>query len=717
MRRAQLHANPLLLSALLLGMSACSGEDTPADGGTPDAGDIDAGNDGGETPLPFGLHYHRPDGDYTGWTLNIQGTGITETTVTATEEGGFGAFYPLPEGVGQVTFSFDKAGTADPTGEITVDATGGEGLWVFSGLAQAFLQQPGAVPGENQAVVYYLRDDGDYAGWGLHLWGDVARETLWTVPHSSDGIDPRWGSYFIVDMAAGGDRLNLIVHKGDEKDPGPDMGFDLSALGNMVFLITGSSEIFTTPQEIPAFSIVGAQAHFIDRETIAWNYPDDATQFELRYSPTAEIAVEDVEVVGGELLTLTSGALTQEQKDANIALRTYKALKVAAADLERVKEALRGQLVVVARDEAGAALAATKVQIPGVLDDLYTYEGPLGAEFDGARAPTLRVWAPTAQEVKLVRFDEGLNELEALPMSRSDLGVWTSSGAASWYGTYYQYEVTAYFPVTNKIETTRVTDPYAVSLSMNSTYTQLIDLANDTAWMPAGWDMTAKPTLDAPEDIVIYEAHIRDFSISDATVPAEHRGKYLAFTHNGITQGDTSNGMAHLIGLQQAGLTHLHILPAFDIATVNEDVTKQFNLDDGFNVLCDLNPEVPADLCTQYGTMKLRDILGAMDPTTEDAQALMAWVRPLDGFNWGYDPFHYTVPEGSYATDPSGATRILEFRTMVQALSQVGLRVVLDVVYNHTNAAGLSDSSVLDKVVPGYYHRQNLETGFIENST
>jgi pullulanase len=701
-------------------MSACSGEDTPADGGTPtDTGVVtDAGvPDSGETPLPFGLHYHRPDGDYAGWTLNIQGTGITQGTVAAQEEDGFGAFYPLPEGVGQVTFSFDKAGAADPTGEITVDATGGEGLWVFSGLAQGFLQAPGAVPGEDQVVVYYLRDDDEYAGWGLHLWGDVAQETLWSFPHPADGQDPRWGAYYIVDMAAGGDRLNLIVHKGDEKDPGPDMGYNLSELGNIVFVITGSPEIYSVPQEIPEFAIDGAQAHFIDRETIAWRYPEGATQFELRYSLTAEIEVEEVDVVGGETLALTAGALTQPQKDAFPALRNYAALKVAAADLAAVKDALRGQLVVVARDAAGVALGATRVQLPGVLDDLYAYEGPLGATFDGGRAPTLHLWAPTAQEVKLVRFDANLSEVETLPMTRDELGVWTSSGAASWYGTYYQYEVKVYHPVTNKVETTRVTDPYAVSLSMNSKHTQLIDLANDTDFMPAGWDLTAKPALEAPEDIVIYESHIRDFSIFDQSVPAEHRGKYLAFTHNGVGQASTSAGMAHLIALQQAGLTHLHILPAFDIATVNEDASRQFNLDGGFDALCDLNPEVPAELCTQYGSMKLVDILAAMDPTSGDAQELMAWVRPLDGFNWGYDPFHYTVPEGGYATNPAGPARILEFRRMVQALAEVGLRVVLDVVYNHTNAAGLSDTSVLDKVVPGYYHRLNLESGFIENST
>jgi pullulanase len=100
-------------------------------------------------------------------------------------------------------------------------------------------------------------------------------------------------------------------------------------------------------------------------------------------------------------------------------------------------------------------------------------------------------------------------------------------------------------------------------------------------------------------------------------------------------------------------------------------------------------------------------VLATYPPDSEMQQAALNPVRDLDGFNWGYDPFHYTVPEGSYSTHPDGVTRIIEFREMVQALNQMGLRVVVDVVYNHTNASGQAEKSVLDKIVPGYYHRLN----------
>ncbi|MCU0491958.1 MAG: pullulanase-type alpha-1,6-glucosidase [Chloroflexaceae bacterium] len=137
-------------------------------------------------------------------------------------------------------------------------------------------------------------------------------------------------------------------------------------------------------------------------------------------------------------------------------------------------------------------------------------------------------------------------------------------------------------------------------------------------------------------------------------------------------------------------MTHIHLLPTFDIATIEEDKSKR------------QEPDL-AQLTT-------------FPPDSEQQQATIDPIRDKDGFNWGYDPYHYNVPEGSYSTNPDGPTRIVEFREMVQALNGAGLRVVLDVVYNHTNASGQNPRSVLDKVVPGYYHRLNGE-GVVEKST
>ncbi len=218
---------------------------------------------------------------------------------------------------------------------------------------------------------------------------------------------------------------------------------------------------------------------------------------------------------------------------------------------------------------------------------------------------------------------------------------------------------------------------------MNSTRSQIVDL-NDPALQPSGWADVVKPPLAAPEDIVVYELHVRDFSINDMTVPENMRGTFMAFTQT------DSDGMKHLRALAEAGLTHIHLLPAFDIASVNENAAERQEPD---------NAE-----------------LTALPADSDQQQAILQPLRDLDGFNWGYDPLHYTVPEGSYSTDPNGTARIVEFRQMVQALNASGLRVVMDVVYNHTNSSGQSDLSVLDQIVPGYYHRLT-DTGLVATST
>jgi len=171
--------------------------------------------------------------------------------------------------------------------------------------------------------------------------------------------------------------------------------------------------------------------------------------------------------------------------------------------------------------------------------------------------------------------------------------------------------------------------------------------------------------------------------------------------------------------LQQAGLTHLHLLPSFDIATINESAEQQVKLDDPVSRLCQLSPSMQTSSFAEHcqSDQSIASLLRSLPGDSEQQQALMAYIRPLDSFNWGYDPYHFTVPEGSYASDPQGSARILEYRQMVQAIHAMGLKVVMDVVYNHTNAAGLSDKSVLDRVVPGYYQRRNPTSGAVENST
>ncbi|MBK9518689.1 MAG: pullulanase-type alpha-1,6-glucosidase, partial [Anaeromyxobacter sp.] len=174
-----------------------------------------------------------------------------------------------------------------------------------------------------------------------------------------------------------------------------------------------------------------------------------------------------------------------------------------------------------------------------------------------------------------------------------------------------------------------------------------------------------------------------------------------------------SDGLAHLKALADVGLTHLHLLPAFDIATVDEDPANRVDLGQPFADLCAMNDAVPVALCGQHAGRTIAEAMATYSGFAEEPQAIAGYMAGRDGFNWGYDPLHYGAPEGSYASTAEGTARIVEFRRMVMGLSDLGLRTVMDVVYNHTNASGTGDRAKLDKAVPGYYHRLDEKSGFV----
>ncbi len=543
---------------------------------------------------------------------------------------------------------------------------------------------------QDAATIHYFRPDGDYTDWGLHAWDGAAVAVEWGAPLPPAGEDD-FGIYWEVPIKPDAERLGLIVHKGEEKDPGPDMFLDLTQ-SKEAWIISGDLLLYTEqpdPNARPVGDLNKLRAHWVTRDTLAYpaeGLPADAV-FTLFDASSGGMQLTLDGIMGGGVtstpLTLDEAGLPEDVLARFPHLAGYLALKLPEDKLNSVPALLKSQLAVQVNAADGALLDATGVQLPGVLDELYTYDGPLGVTWEDG-TPTLRVWAPTAKRVRLLLFDDSAAETptETITM-KNENGVWTAEGAPAWQDKYYLYEVNVMVPSTGAVEKNLVTDPYALSLSMNSTRSQIVDLA-DAALKPDGWDDLAKPELAAPEDITVWELHMRDFSALDESVPVEHRGGYLAFTD------PATNGMQHLQALADAGLTHLHLLPTFDIATIDEDK---------------VNWETPDPAA-----------LAALPPDAAEQQTLVAEMKEVDPFNWGYDPFHYFVPEGSYATDADGAARILEYRQMVQALNAMGLRVVADVVFNHTNASGQNEKSVLDKIVPGYYHRLSAD-GFVETST
>ncbi|MET7362049.1 pullulanase-type alpha-1,6-glucosidase [Streptomyces sp. NPDC005562] len=422
-----------------------------------------------------------------------------------------------------------------------------------------------------------------------------------------------------------------------------------------------------------------SRAQWIDRSTLVWD-GDTGTEHELWYARHGGLTVKDGELSGAAQrlrLTPVEGGLTDAQKARFPHLKNYAAFTFDRQDRDRVRAALTGQLVATGRAADGTLRAATGVQNQGVLDDLYAASvgtARLGPRFAHGRV-TLAVWAPTAQHVAL---DIGGR---TVPMHRDHAsGVWSATGPGSWRGKAYRYVVRVWAPSVRKVVTNKVTDPYSTAVTSDSRRSLAVDLG-DPRLAPKGWSALRKPKATPLRDAQIQELHIRDFSVEDRT--SDHPGRYLAFTD------ENSDGMRHLRGLARAGTSYVHLLPAFDIGTIPERAADQTTPD------CDL---------PSYA------------PDSDAQQACVSKSAAEDAYNWGYDPLHYTVPEGSYASDPEGTRRTVEFRRMVQGLGGAGLRTVMDVVYNHTVASGQAEKSVLDKIVPGYYQRLTAD-GTVATST
>ncbi|GLZ32705.1 hypothetical protein Lesp02_48930 [Lentzea sp. NBRC 105346] len=579
-------------------------------------------------------------GDVSGVAVRVAGR--PDAAFTGSDS--FGAYADLPP---TTEFSLVRAGTVFASGKFS-----GASAWVKNDRVHA-----SRAAAENRAVIHYNRADGDYTDWTMYHWtGSAEPSPGWNQSRVPDGRDA-FGVYWSVPLAAGAAGLSYIIHRGDTKDPGPDQFLDLAAKGNEVWQLSGTETYLLPPAAGPAADddLTKSKAIWVSKDLVVWDVPQIASDgYRLEY--------------GSRVLRLSPSSDAVPDKFPH--LKGKPVFRVRGF----VDEALRDKLSAVHTDASGAIRHRTGVQIAGVLDDRYAAAASTltyGPSFSGSRA-TVRLWAPTALNVRLRLFDQPSGEPSRVVDLRRDDASGSWSGSGNWKDKYYQFEVT------NWQRTVVVTDPYSVALAVNSTHSQFADLA-DARTKPSGWSGDVARGIGG----AITELHVRDFSINDSSVPAADRGTYKAFTHR------DSVGMKHLASLAAAGMDTVHLLPTFDIATIPEKRADQ---------------AVPA--CD----------LPSLPPDSSEQQACVGAVAARDGFNWGYDPLHYDVPEGSYAVAQDGWARSREYREMVKSLHENGNRVVLDVVYNHTAAHGDAPLSVLDKVVPGYYQRLNLD-GTVANST
>ncbi|WP_022941931.1 pullulanase-type alpha-1,6-glucosidase [Psychromonas hadalis] len=573
------------------------------------------------------------------------------------------------------------------------------------------------VPVDTTPQLSYLRKDASYEGWGLHAWntpdcdGLVASHIAnWDDPLAFDSVGAH-GAIYKIPMKEGGSCFNYIMHNGGDKEPGGDRQWDMSVLGTTVYLTQGKAELSATPVELSVYE--SQKAALIDASTVAWAV-GDADAYEMHYSANGGFEINDE---SGEIVSETTKiVLTDATMPETVAKRYqsgYKAFTYTLPEGITLDTLIQGQLVLVAKNAQGAVFDATGMQLAHGLDAVYANaqtdaakDETFGADVTG-NTTTFKLWAPTAKSVSLSIYNDDLTVSgEPVAMRRKANGTWEVVNVPDVVGLYYRYQVEVYHASLDKVETLQVTDPYSLSLSANSTHSQVVDLANTAK--PTGWDDQSIPAFTNPEEQVIYETHLRDLT----SAPGDGGTDILDGKYTTIVAEPDRKSAIQLQELADAGMNTIQLLNLFDIATVDEE--NSVSLIDTVGDLCAIN--TTAAVCSGDKTQVLQDLLESYDPTTGDAQALMNDLRRYDTFNWGYDPFHYTTPEGSYATDAKGSVRIEEYRTLIMKLHELGYRVIMDVVYNHTNSAGTNDKSVLDKIVPGYYQRLNA-SGYVETST
>lgn len=476
-------------------------------------------------------------------------------------------------------------------------------------------------------TIHYHRYEGDYEGWGLHLWNAVEESggtfiineetySWWEAYPFSETDD--YGVYAVVPILYEDQDLGFIVHKGEEKDPpGLDRFFGDYATTNEIWLLQGIAEIF---YEEPSTDIRMMSAFGDGINTITVHMTGTIENYTARF----QVFKEGVEE---PLSSVTS------DDDITIQLNLVNTIDITVP-------------YEVTDTEADDTITVIH-QFP---EDEFIYEGDdLGFTWSPEET-VFKLWSPAATTVNVLIYEtpsDPEEEPESYPMTRIEDGVLSCTVPGDLKDHYYMYEITL-TGVTREAQ-----DPYSKGISTNSTRSLIFDHSETD---PPGWEEDESPVLEHPCDAVIYEVHIRDLSINETWNGDEDvRGKYLGMIASGTTYEGYPTGLDHLVDL---GVNCVQILPMYDFGSVDET-----------------------------------------DPMSR---------------NWGYDPMAYNCPEGSYSSDPSDITRITEMKSMIKGLHDAGLKVIMDVVYNHTYYSG--DGSFFDQVVPNYYYYLD-ETGGYANWT
>lgn len=598
------------------------------------------------------VHYNRSAGDYDGWNLWVWPDGGEGKECNFTAEDDFGkiAVFKSDVDTDKVGFlvKFNEWEEKDISEDRFVTLKDGFAeIWINSGEEEILTEAPAGAKaydvksvenekdksesgdsqkeGELEVNIHYHRYGEDYDGWNIWAWEEGKEGAAYEL----NGEDEfgKVATFSIADYEEAS-KLGFIIrlNEWESKDYDGDRFVEFSQAKNGVldiYLVQASSEVYLDQSKIDL------SAKFLSAAM--------QTSKEIVFNVTVPIDTSDEKEVDNFTVTDTEGKEYPIMK-----VWSKEPGKVSSASLIMEEKLDLSKSYIIARKDYGKLnISMGEAFSTKEFEEAFYYEGnDLGAIYTKEKT-NFRVWAPTASKVQLNLYEQGLgdNLIKSVDMTKDMKGTWIAEEIGDLQGVYYTYSVTV------DGNTNEAVDLYARTTGANGERGMILDLSSTN---PDNWDSTTKPEFVNATDAVIYELHVRDLS-SDSSSGIKNVGKYLAFTEKGTkNSAGLPTGIDHLIDL---GITHVHLLPSFDYATVDETKLEE------------------------------------------------------DQFNWGYDPENYNVPEGSYATDPyNGEVRVNEYKQMVQALHESGIRVVMDVVYNHTSTT--LDSN-FNKIVPDYYYRKD----------
>ena len=494
-------------------------------------------------------------------------------------------------------------------------------VWIKQGSDEVFLYEPVDLP-ENTVRIHYERKNADYDGWGLWNWGDVeAPSDFWPNGAANAAGIGKYGAYYDIKLTEDAQRIGfLFVNKVSGQQTG-DMSFDLLQQYNQLFVKEGEDRVYTNPYGTVAVALLSGEVLSDKKITLLFTKTEGLDLEELK----EQLVIKDVD---GNDVAIDGVTLEGAQR---VSVH-------GKFDLDKIPYTVTyGERTITVR--SGWRL----------IDEMYGYDGKLGAELHKDGTATLKVWSPKADDVSVVLYDKDDQdkEVDRVAMTKGDRGVWSvkleegNTGLKSLRGYFYHYEIT------HGQDTKLALDPYAKSMAAwNNEAGEPVGKAAivDVASIGPKLDYANIPGFEKREDTIIYELHVRDFT-SDPNIADSLKAQFGTF----------ASFVEKLDYIQELGVTHIQLLPVMSYFFSNE---------------------------------------------LANGERMLDYASTNTNYNWGYDPHSYFSLSGMYSENPNDPElRIKEFKNLINEIHKRDMGVVLDVVYNHT-----AQVSIFEDLVPNYYH-------------